>query len=213
MTAWIATQRHWLLVERLPGYAHDLNPIEMVWGNVKAVELANLCPQTIHEAHAPPSPACNVSAQARTCALPSSPTPAFPMTSDHPITETSLRPLTRNQAVSTRPRLMAPLSAALRTDRGRLGRGASRAVEPHGWTICRRRQLVLVLVGPTTVTEGVEPPAVQAGWSPLHALVQRVLRRRGRHDLQPLQFSTDTGDVTVCLVEHLQAYLDSTPVS
>jgi transposase len=52
MTAWIATQRHWLLVERLPGYAHDLNPIEMVWGNVKAVELANLCPETIDEAHA-----------------------------------------------------------------------------------------------------------------------------------------------------------------
>ena len=24
----------------------------MVWGNVKAVELANRCPQTIHEAHA-----------------------------------------------------------------------------------------------------------------------------------------------------------------
>ena len=50
MKAWIATQRHWLLVERLPGYAHDLNPIEMVWGNVKAVELANLCPDTIDEA-------------------------------------------------------------------------------------------------------------------------------------------------------------------
>ena len=52
MTAWIATQRHWLLVERLPGYAHDLNPIEMVWGNIKAVELANLSPETIHQAHA-----------------------------------------------------------------------------------------------------------------------------------------------------------------
>jgi transposase len=51
MTAWIATQRHWLVVERLPGYAHDLNPIEMVWGNVKTVELANLCPDTIDEAH------------------------------------------------------------------------------------------------------------------------------------------------------------------
>ena len=30
---------------------------------------------------------------------------------------------------------------------------------------------------------------------------------------KPLQFGTDTGEVTVCLVEHLQAYLDSTPVS
>jgi transposase len=52
MTAWIATQRHWLLVERLPGYAHDINPIEMVWGNIKQVDLANLCPDTIDQAHA-----------------------------------------------------------------------------------------------------------------------------------------------------------------
>lgn len=50
MTAWLATQRHWLRVERLPGYTHDINPIEMVWGNVKTVELANLCPDTIDEA-------------------------------------------------------------------------------------------------------------------------------------------------------------------
>lgn len=50
MKAWIATQRDWLVVEQLPGYAHDLNPIEMVWGNVKGVELANLCPDTIDEA-------------------------------------------------------------------------------------------------------------------------------------------------------------------
>jgi transposase len=50
MKAWLATQRHWLVVEQLPPYAHDLNPIEMVWGNIKAVELANLCPDTIDEA-------------------------------------------------------------------------------------------------------------------------------------------------------------------
>ncbi len=52
MTAWLQQQRHWLTVERLPGYAHDLNPIEMVWGNLKTVELANLCPDTIDDAHA-----------------------------------------------------------------------------------------------------------------------------------------------------------------
>ncbi len=52
MKDWITTQSSWLTVERLPGYAHDLNPIEMVWGNVKTVELANLCPDTIDEAHA-----------------------------------------------------------------------------------------------------------------------------------------------------------------
>ena len=50
MKAWIATQRSWLTVEQLPGYAHDLNPVELVWGNIKSVELANLCPDTIDEA-------------------------------------------------------------------------------------------------------------------------------------------------------------------
>src|SRR5437016_2587439 len=39
----IHTGRPWLHVERLPGYAPELNPIEQVWGNVKARELANVC--------------------------------------------------------------------------------------------------------------------------------------------------------------------------
>ena len=52
MQAFIASSRSWLVVERLPGYAHDLNPIQMVWGNVNQVELANLCPDTIDDAHA-----------------------------------------------------------------------------------------------------------------------------------------------------------------
>jgi transposase len=50
MKDWLATQRHWLVVEQLPGYAHDLNPIEQVWGNLKGKELANLCPDTIDQA-------------------------------------------------------------------------------------------------------------------------------------------------------------------
>jgi transposase len=50
MKAWIAQQRSWLLVEPLPGYAPDLNPVELLWGNVKGVELANLCPDTIDQA-------------------------------------------------------------------------------------------------------------------------------------------------------------------
>ena len=50
MTTWLASQRHWLTIERLPGYAHDLNPMELVWGNVKSTELANLCPDTLDEA-------------------------------------------------------------------------------------------------------------------------------------------------------------------
>jgi len=44
MTEWIATQRDWLRIEPLPGYAPDLNPTEQVWGNVKSTELANLAP-------------------------------------------------------------------------------------------------------------------------------------------------------------------------
>jgi transposase len=52
MRTWLAIQRRWLRVEPLPGYAHDLNPMEMVWGNVKAVKLANLCPDTLDETQA-----------------------------------------------------------------------------------------------------------------------------------------------------------------
>jgi hypothetical protein len=42
MRAWLATQRRWLVVERLPAYAPDLNPVEGLWSSLKAVELANL---------------------------------------------------------------------------------------------------------------------------------------------------------------------------
>ncbi len=42
MHAFIASQRHWLVVERLPAYAPDLNPVEGLWSTLKAVELANL---------------------------------------------------------------------------------------------------------------------------------------------------------------------------
>jgi transposase len=47
MTEWLATQRDWLTVEQIPGYAPDLNPTKQVWGNVKSQELANLCADTI----------------------------------------------------------------------------------------------------------------------------------------------------------------------
>ena len=49
MRAWVASQRHWLSVEPLPGYAPDLNPIEQVWGNLKSTELANLCSDSLDE--------------------------------------------------------------------------------------------------------------------------------------------------------------------
>ena len=53
MAAYLRGQRPWLSVERLPGYAPDLNPTELVWGNVKGQELANLCADNLGEvAHA-----------------------------------------------------------------------------------------------------------------------------------------------------------------
>jgi putative transposase len=68
MTAWITSQHSWLAAERLPGYAHDLNPIEMVWGNIKAVELANLCADTIDQARdAAEAGLKRVSASSRLC--------------------------------------------------------------------------------------------------------------------------------------------------
>jgi transposase len=49
MRAWIRTQRSWLVVERLPAYAPDLNPVEGLWSSLKAVELANLTSSTLAE--------------------------------------------------------------------------------------------------------------------------------------------------------------------
>jgi transposase len=36
MKAWITSQRHWLVVERLPGYAPELNPTEALWATSRA---------------------------------------------------------------------------------------------------------------------------------------------------------------------------------
>ena len=51
MKAWIASQRGWLVVERLPGYAPELNPTEALWGNLKGKggELAYLAGDTLEE--------------------------------------------------------------------------------------------------------------------------------------------------------------------
>jgi transposase len=49
MRAWLHTQRSWLVVERLPGYAPELNPTEGLWSSLKAVELANLVAPTLAE--------------------------------------------------------------------------------------------------------------------------------------------------------------------
>jgi transposase len=43
MTEFLAGQRHWLEVKRLPAYAPELNPVEGLWSNLKSQELANRC--------------------------------------------------------------------------------------------------------------------------------------------------------------------------
>ena len=50
MQAFLVTQRDWLVVERLPAYAPDLNPVEGLWSNLKGQELANLTCDTLGEA-------------------------------------------------------------------------------------------------------------------------------------------------------------------
>ena len=49
MQAWLNRQRSWLVVERLPAYAPELNPVEGLWSCLKAVELANLTGPTLSE--------------------------------------------------------------------------------------------------------------------------------------------------------------------
>jgi transposase len=53
MSGYLAQQRAWLRVERLPGYAPELNPVELVWGNLKRRELANVCAPTLDALRTP----------------------------------------------------------------------------------------------------------------------------------------------------------------
>lgn len=49
MRRFVRSQRHWLVVEQLPAYAPELNPVEALWGNIKGRELAHLLAQTLAE--------------------------------------------------------------------------------------------------------------------------------------------------------------------
>jgi hypothetical protein len=49
LRAHLDAQRHWLLVERFPAYAPELNPVESLWANLKGVELANGTADTVAE--------------------------------------------------------------------------------------------------------------------------------------------------------------------
>ena len=49
MRDWLNTQRHWLVVERLPAYAPELNSVEGLWSWLKGTQLANLICPTLQE--------------------------------------------------------------------------------------------------------------------------------------------------------------------
>src|SRR5215218_8848200 len=49
MRLWLRRQRAWLVTERLPRYAPELNPVEGLWANLKRVELANLAGDTLDD--------------------------------------------------------------------------------------------------------------------------------------------------------------------
>jgi transposase len=49
MRAWLGRQRSWLVVEPLPAYAPELNPVEPLWSSLKGVELANLAADTLDD--------------------------------------------------------------------------------------------------------------------------------------------------------------------
>jgi hypothetical protein len=51
MQAFVASQRRWLVVERLPAYAPELNPVEALWANLKGKggELANFAGDTLDQ--------------------------------------------------------------------------------------------------------------------------------------------------------------------
>jgi putative transposase len=42
----------------LPAYAPELNPVELLWGNLKARESANLCPADIAALRSPVRTGC-----------------------------------------------------------------------------------------------------------------------------------------------------------
>jgi hypothetical protein len=62
MAAWLRRQRSWLVVEPLPGYAPERNPVEALWSNLNGVELVNLAGDTSGRSWRRPSTASSGSA-------------------------------------------------------------------------------------------------------------------------------------------------------
>jgi len=57
MKAWIAGQRSWLVVERLPGYAHDINPSRWSGATSRQSSWPTFAPTPSTRHMPPPSPA------------------------------------------------------------------------------------------------------------------------------------------------------------
>lgn len=45
VTKYVASQKHWLRVERYPSYAPELNPVELIWSPMKTKDLAHTPPK------------------------------------------------------------------------------------------------------------------------------------------------------------------------
>jgi hypothetical protein len=78
MQAFIAGRRGWLVVERLPGYAPELNPVEGLWSNLKGQESWPTMPLTpSRSCLRRPSVGFGASGAALGCCSPSSTVPGF----------------------------------------------------------------------------------------------------------------------------------------
>jgi hypothetical protein len=49
MGTWPDRRRQWLVVEPLPGYAPELNPVEALWAHLKEMELVNRAGETLED--------------------------------------------------------------------------------------------------------------------------------------------------------------------
>ncbi|GLL02103.1 hypothetical protein GCM10017581_038450 [Dactylosporangium matsuzakiense] len=77
MKAWLASQQHWLTVEQLPGYAHDLNPMDWSGATSRTPNWPTSAPTSSTTPTPPPTPACTASAATTNSASTSSTTPAY----------------------------------------------------------------------------------------------------------------------------------------
>ena len=128
MMEWVASQRDWLSIDPLPGYAPDLNPIEQVWGSVKSQELAQpQSPTPSQRLPKPPKTGWTVSATTLHSASPFSVTLAFAYDPTQPaITRESFKAASQSQRRAPRLHLYSAWTA------GRVGAATGGAPRTAG---------------------------------------------------------------------------------